>query len=190
MKSLYSKVLIPLALCVAPLAQAQNCGTGGGATVCLTATGSGSDIRLNWTVNGAVSAFSVYRDTDATADGRGRLTVLGNSALSYSDTSATPGKAYWYWIKFTTASGSYSTSGAWAVRVGVMRNLTSMDLSKQMAPGWNLGNTLDAVGDTKNAPPMHGAAPISSSRPGATRKRPRPCSMPSRQPASRACASQ
>lgn len=146
MKSLLTKALIPLAL-AAPFAQAQSCASGGGATVCLTATGSGSDIRLNWTVNGSVSGIQIYRDTDIDPNGRSRLAQLGRTALSYTDTSATPGKAYWYWVKFTAGSGSYNSGAARAVRVGVMRNLTSMQLSTQMSPGWNLGNSLEAMGN-------------------------------------------
>ncbi len=43
MKPVLIKTVLSLALCAAPFAQAQNCGSGGGATVCLTASGTGSD---------------------------------------------------------------------------------------------------------------------------------------------------
>jgi endoglucanase len=33
-----------------------------------------------------------------------------------------------------------------STRTGVMRDLTSLQLSKQMSPGWNLGNSLEAIG--------------------------------------------
>lgn len=146
-KSLFSMAVIALAACAtSPLVHAQSCGSGGGSTVCLSASGTGSDIRLNWTVSGSVTGVQVYRDTDSDPAGRSRVAIPGNSARSYTDTSAVPGKAYWYWVKFNAGSGSYNSGTARAVRVGAMRNMTSMQLSAQMAPGWNLGNTLEATG--------------------------------------------
>ncbi|MGW8392624.1 cellulase family glycosylhydrolase [Pseudoduganella sp. HUAS MS19] len=143
-----TRTVFALALGAAPFVHAQRCGSGGGATVCLSASGTGSEVRLNWTVNGAVSALQVYRDSDSDPDGRSRLAILGKSATSYTDRSAAAGKVYWYWIKFSAGGGSFSSGSAHAVRVGVMRNQTSMQLSAQMAPGWNLGNSLEAMGGT------------------------------------------
>lgn len=149
MKSLLSRTLLSAAVCAAlgGQAQAQSCGSGGGATVCLTASGTGTGVQLNWIVSGAVTGVQIYRDTDTDANGRSRLAVLGKAATSYTDTSATPGKALWYWVKFSTGGGSFNSGAAKAVRVGVMRNMTSLQLSGQMSPGWNLGNTLEAMGD-------------------------------------------
>ena len=148
MNPVLSKALFAVALCAAPFAQAQNCGSGGGATVCLTASGTGSGVQLSWTVSGAVSGVQIYRDTDTDANGRSRIAVLNKNATSYADGSAAAGKVYWYWVKFSAGSGSYNSGAARAVRVGVMRNLTSMQLSGQMSPGWNLGNSLEAIGST------------------------------------------
>jgi endoglucanase len=138
--------MLSMLVVAAPFAQAQSCGSGGGATVCLSATGNGNGVQLNWTVSGAVSGIQVYRDTDPDPSGRTRIAQLGNSATSYTDTKAAPGEAYWYWVKFTAGGTGYNAGAARAVRVGVMRNLTSMQLSAQMSPGWNLGNTLEAMG--------------------------------------------
>lgn len=148
MKSLLSKAVFTLAICATPIvqAQAQNCGSGGGATVCLNAAGTGNDIQLSWTISGAVTGIQVYRDTDTDPNGRARIAQLNKNATTYTDSSAVPGEAYWYWIKFTSGGGSFNSGAARAVRVGVMRNLTSMQLSAQLAPGWNLGNTLEAIG--------------------------------------------
>ncbi|GGY75873.1 hypothetical protein GCM10007388_05550 [Pseudoduganella plicata] len=141
--------MVALAVGAAPLVQAQTqCGSGGGATVCLSATGAGNGVELRWTINGPVSAVQVYRDADIDTAGRSRIAQLAGGVTSYSDTGAVPGRAYWYWIKFTSGSGSFDSGAARAVRVGVMRSLTSMQLSKNMAPGWNLGNSLEAVGGT------------------------------------------
>lgn len=136
--------LAMLSLC--PFAQAQSCGTGGGATVCLTATGSSDNIKLNWTVSGAVTGLQIYRDTDSDANGRSRIAIPAASAITYTDTTASTGVPYWYWVKFTTSTGGSSSGSATAVRVGAMRSLTAVQLSAQMSPGWNLGNSLEAIG--------------------------------------------
>ncbi|KQY81367.1 hypothetical protein ASD35_05965 [Pelomonas sp. Root1444] len=98
------------------LAQAQSCGSGGGATVCLSASGSANDNQLNWTVSGNVSRLEVYRDTDADPAGRTRIAVPATSARSYADASANTGTSYWYWVKFTTSAGSYNSGSASAIR--------------------------------------------------------------------------
>ncbi|MTV36227.1 glycoside hydrolase family 5 protein [Duganella radicis] len=140
--------LLPAALLAVACgaAQAQNCGTGGGATVCLSATGSSDNIKLNWTVSGAVTGLQIYRDTDSDATGRSRIAIPSASATTYTDTTPAVGVPYWYWVKFTTATGGSSSGSATAVRVGVIRSLTSVQLSAQMSPGWNLGNSLEAIG--------------------------------------------
>ncbi|HSW08165.1 glycoside hydrolase family 5 protein [Aquabacterium sp.] len=217
-----------------PAATAQGCASGGGATVCLSATGTANNIQLGWTVSGAITGLQVYRDTDSDPNGRARLASVSASARSYTDASAVSGRPYWYWIKFTTSGGGYNSGAATAVRgtacpatvvtpyvsvngswtpsasavvsagtpvilgpqpasggswawsgcgssgsareqivtptatctattthtnscgattiqaftitvPGVMRDLTSLQLSKMMSPGWNLGNTLEAI---------------------------------------------
>ena len=141
-----TNAVLALALCAAPLAQAQNCGSGGGASVCLSASGAGSDVRLEWTAKGTVSDLQVYRDTDSSLEGASRIAPPEKGATSYVDRSALPGTVYWYWIKFKSGGGSFQSGAAHALRLGVMRDMTSMQLSAQMAPGWNLGNALEATG--------------------------------------------
>ncbi|GJI87530.1 glycoside hydrolase family 5 protein [Duganella hordei] len=145
-KMLKPVAFVLLALGAGTAAQAQNCGTGGGATVCLTATGSSDNIKLSWTVSGAVTGLQVYRDTDSDATGRGRVAILAASATTYTDTTPAAGTPYWYWIKFTTSTGGSSSGPATAVRAGAMRSLTSVQLAAQMSPGWNLGNSLESIG--------------------------------------------
>ena len=99
------------------VAHAQSCGSGGGATVCLTATGSSSNIQLNWTVSGTITAIEVYRDTDSNPSGRTRLTSLAASARSYTDSTAVTGTPYWYWIKFR-AGNFFNSNAAAATRGG------------------------------------------------------------------------
>ncbi|HEX8405519.1 MAG TPA: glycoside hydrolase family 5 protein [Duganella sp.] len=147
LKPFYSMVLALSALSAASHAQAQqNCGSGGGATVCLTATGAADNIKLSWTVSGAVTGVEIYRDIDSTIAGRTRLTIPTASTTNYTDASAAQGTPYWYWVKFTTSGGSFNSGAATAVRVSGVRNLTSLELSKLMSPGWNLGNSLEAIG--------------------------------------------
>jgi len=147
MKSLISVFVLLLALCAGSLAQAQTCASGGGATVCLTATGTADNVQLTWTVSGNVTGLQVYRDTDADAKGRNRLAVLAASARSYTDSTAVPATPYWYWVKVSTGSGSstFNAGPATATRSGGMRDLTSVQLSTLMVPGINLGNTLEAI---------------------------------------------
>ena len=160
MKHVLSAALFAVALCAAPSAQAQSCAGGGGATVCLTATGSNNNVTLNWAVTGAISKVQVYRDTDSNPTGRSRIAQLNSGITSYVDTSTATGTHYWYWIKFNVGNASYNSGAADATRVvvtaqggggtpgtpGTMRNLTSLQLSQELAPGWNLGNSLEAIG--------------------------------------------
>jgi len=149
MKSLISLVLSLLALCAGQAAQAQSCGSGGGATVCLTATGTPDNIQLSWTVSGTIGNVQVYRDTDSNPTGRNRIATVSNSSTSYTDSTAATGTTYWYWIKFTAGNKSYSSGSASAIRTTAtsgMRNLTSLQLSQLMSPGWNVGNSLEAIG--------------------------------------------
>ncbi|WP_457356597.1 cellulase family glycosylhydrolase [Roseateles sp. P5_D6] len=239
MRALLSTLLLALGVSGAPLAQAQSCGSGGGTTVCLTATGTTDNVQLGWTVSGNVSRLEVYRDTDADPNGRSRIAAPGSSARSYTDSTAANGTPYWYWVKFTTNGGSYnsgvatatrnssctptaitpyiSANGSWTQTAsasitagnsailgpqpvtggswgwsgcgtsgsareqtitpaasctatatytnscgakstqafvitvpGSMRDLTSVQLSQQMSPAWNIGNSLDASPNETN----------------------------------------
>lgn len=149
MKSLVSKFLFVLALCAGTAAQAQGCASGGGVTVCLTATGGASNVQLAWTASGAISSVQVYRDTNSDPSGRSRLAVLANNARNYTDTTAVSGTPYWYWVKFNVGSTSYNSNAAATARAG-MRSLTSLQLSATMSPGWNVGNSLEAIGGETN----------------------------------------
>ncbi|WP_156391886.1 MULTISPECIES: glycoside hydrolase family 5 protein [unclassified Roseateles] len=116
MRTLIPALLLAFGASAGSLAQAQSCGSGGGATVCLSASGSANDNQLNWTVSGNVSRLEVYRDTDANPAGRTRIAVPATSARTYADASANTGTPYWYWVKFTTSAGSYNSGSASATR--------------------------------------------------------------------------
>jgi endoglucanase len=116
MKTLIPALLLAFGASAGALAQAQSCGSGGGATVCLSASGSASNNQLNWTVSGNVTRLEVYRDTDSDPNGRSRIAVPGASARSYADGTANTGTPYWYWVKFTTSAGSYNSGSASATR--------------------------------------------------------------------------
>lgn len=164
MKPLISLALSLLALCGGQAAHAQSCGSGGGATVCLTATGSNNNTTLSWTVTGSISKVQVYRDTDSSPTGRGRIAQISSGVTSYVDSSAATGTHYWYWVKFNVGNTSYNSNAADATRVvvalqggggtpgtpGTMRSMTSLQLAPSLAPGWNLGNSLEAIGGETN----------------------------------------
>jgi rhamnogalacturonan endolyase len=75
--------------------------------------GNGQAI-LNWTVTGAVTGIEIYQDTDSNPTGRARVAVLGADARSYTVTGLTNGTAYWFWVKYITATGS-GNSNAFSV---------------------------------------------------------------------------
>ena len=108
------------------VAHAQACGSGGGATVCLTATGSSSNIQLSWTVSGTITAIEVYRDIDSVPNGRGRQASLAASARSYTDSTAVSGTPYWYWIKFRANGTFFNSNAASATRGGSSCNPTAI----------------------------------------------------------------
>ena len=110
-------VLLSLAVLSAP-AWAQNCGSGGGTTVCLsTSTASDGKVQLHWTISGAVTRLEIYRDTDPDPSGRTRIAVPATTAQAYTDSTASAGTSYWYWVKFFNNAGNYN-SGAAAVMAG------------------------------------------------------------------------
>ncbi|SMF65222.1 Pectate lyase [Alteromonadaceae bacterium Bs31] len=86
------------------------CGSGGGVKICLSAKASGSDIKLSWSKSGSPDNVEVYRDTDSNPSGRTRIGKPSASATSFTDTSPSKGKTYYYWIKFRK-SGTWYNSG-------------------------------------------------------------------------------
>lgn len=116
MKSLFSALILLFSLLVVSFAQAQSCGSGGNATVCLTATGTSSNVSLTWTVSGTITAAEVYRDTDNNPSGRTKLATVSVSTKAYTDTTAVAGTQYWYWIKFTAGGTAYNSGAPTATR--------------------------------------------------------------------------
>jgi aryl-phospho-beta-D-glucosidase BglC (GH1 family) len=112
MKSSLKLSALALALGAAMGAHAQSCGSGGGTSVCLSATGSTTNIQLGWTVAGGVTGLQVYRNTSSNPSGRQRIAQLPPGERSYIDTTAAVGPRYWYWVRFTTAAGSYNSGAA------------------------------------------------------------------------------
>lgn len=121
MRSIVKPILLFAFFICIPFSFAQsNCGSGGGATVCLSASGSTNSVDLSWTVTGTVSRIEIYRDTDSNPTGRARIAVPNRTALRYADTSAVTGTQYWYWIKFTANGGQYNSGSAAATRMAVV----------------------------------------------------------------------
>lgn len=82
------------------------------ASVTLRATGGDRSVSLSWAVSGNLQGVQVMRDTDANASGRQRVAILGGNARSYTDTTVTNGRQYWYWIKHTDTSRTTGNSNA------------------------------------------------------------------------------
>ena len=147
MKSLLSVVIFLLALCAGSKVQAQSCGSGGGATVCLAATGTADNVSLAWTVRGTITNVQVFRGSVSNPKRSSRLASMGAVTTQFADTTAAVGTTYWYWINFTVGNKSYYSNGVSAARTSAVdTELTSLQLSKLMSPGWNLGNSLEATG--------------------------------------------
>lgn len=234
MRTLLAGLILGAATLAAPAVQAQSCGSGGGASVCLIANGLADKVQLGWTASGTIRSLEVYRDTDSNPAGRSRIAVLPATATSFADATAATGRPYWYWVRFVTPAGGYNSGAATAMRgtacaptavtplaqvggtwtqtdapvipagasavlgpqpasggswswsgcgtagsarlqtitptaackanvvytnscgaktaltfnvavAGVMRDITSLQMSKEMVPGWNVGNSLDAT---------------------------------------------
>lgn len=81
-------------------------------SVVLTGSAGDGQVALNWTDSGTDSNYQIYYDTDSNPSGRVRLTTVGSSTLSYTATGLTNGTPYWFWIKYTDASGDSADSTA------------------------------------------------------------------------------
>jgi endoglucanase len=113
MQTVALTLLVLAALSASPSVEAQSCGTGGGATVCLSANGTADNVA----------------------------TAKRNIAPGASCTAT---------ATHTNTCGA-ETAQAFAITVpGSMRNLTSIQLSQQMSPAWNVGNSLDASPNETN----------------------------------------
>jgi endoglucanase len=131
MKSLVLTALCALTLGATAAAQAQtSCGSGGGATVCLTASGTPDNIQLTWAADGPITSVQVYRDTDGDPSGRARIAQLGATARSYTDSAVASSTPYWYWVKFTNSAGTFTTNSATAAR-----NCSATDVTPYMNVG-------------------------------------------------------
>ena len=118
MRSFFTKLFSFIFLCfLSSISFAQSCGSGGGATVCLSATGTADAINLSWTVSGTIDSIQIYRDTDSNPTGRSRIASLSVGATTFSDTTAAVGTQYWYWVKFRTQNKLYNSGAASATRL-------------------------------------------------------------------------
>jgi arabinan endo-1,5-alpha-L-arabinosidase len=79
------------------------------------ASGGNNSVGLSWTISdGSINAQEVYRDTDSDPNGRVRIANISSSARSYTDSTASNGTTYWYWIK-----ARQSSNNAWINSVAV-----------------------------------------------------------------------
>lgn len=158
MKRVLSALCLLVTLCLASFSHAQSCGSGGGATVCLSATGTANNIALSWTVSGSISNVQVYRDTDSNPSGRTRLATVSSSTRNYTDSSATTGTRYWYWIKFSAGGSSYNSGSANAVRGSTSCSATSVTPYIRINGNWSQTSSASISSGTQIA---FGPQPVS-----------------------------
>jgi endo-1,4-beta-xylanase len=111
--------------------------------VVVRATGGDSKIDLSWTVKGDLKYVQVYRDTDANPSGRGRKAILIGSTRHYTDNNVENGRQYWYWIKYTDASGKVGNSDA-AIATALSGN-SGNDIKSSSTCGNATSTTLPTV---------------------------------------------
>ncbi|HSC69086.1 MAG TPA: pectate lyase [Cellvibrio sp.] len=113
-------------------------------TIALGATATGTSIVLSWNPNNlTLGTQEVYRDTNSDPAGRVRIASLSSSARMYTDSSATPGQTYYYWIKNTT-SGVVTNSNAAVATIGSTSSVSSSSSSSASSSG---GPVLGGTGD-------------------------------------------
>jgi uncharacterized repeat protein (TIGR02543 family) len=98
------------------------------ASVTLKATGRDGRIDLSWATTDKLRAVQVMRDTDADPSGRKRMAILNGGARSYTDTSVTNGRRYWYWIKYTDTGRNTSNSNSASATPVASNNVGSYTL--------------------------------------------------------------
>lgn len=98
------------------------------ATASLTATAANGQVKLNWSVNGSVTALEIYRDSDSNPSGRVRVALLPADTRDYTDTGLINGVTYWYWVKANSSGGSINSS---AVKATPISDITSSSSAKR-----------------------------------------------------------
>jgi uncharacterized protein YjdB len=88
------------------------------ADVTLNATGEGGKVLLSWTATEPLYNVQVMRDTDENPIGRQRVASLISRVRAFTDRTAVSGTPYWYWIKYTDATGHVKNSNAASVSAG------------------------------------------------------------------------
>ena len=74
---------------------------------------STSEVTVSWSAVSGASYYQVYRATSADAADSAKTILSGSiwiSKTTYSDTSATPGTTYYYWVKAATSSAGANPS--------------------------------------------------------------------------------
>lgn len=67
---------------------------------------AGSGIKLTWDAMPSASTYTVWRSTTDLRENASKITTIASTSRSYMDSSASPGKRYWYWIEAKDSSGS------------------------------------------------------------------------------------
>lgn len=86
--------------------------TPSGSAVSLGGSAGDGQVSLSWSNPGTGSSYQIYQDTDANPSGRTRIATLAAGVQSYTATGLNNGTPYWFWVKYTDASGASANSNA------------------------------------------------------------------------------
>jgi hypothetical protein len=99
---------------------------------------STTQVTVTWNVASGATSYDIYRNTtNSLPESPFKSDVTGTS---YSDTSATPGTTYYYWVQSNNSTQSSSTYGGPAIgyaALGAPTGLYTESLSNGVLVGWN-----------------------------------------------------
>jgi fibronectin type 3 domain-containing protein len=115
-----------------------------------TVATDGSQITLNWSApSGDVSYYQICRATAGQTPAQAAPIGIPGTWSSYTDTAATPGTQYWYFIQAINSAGPGTAAG-----IQVTANATGLGQSQNSRT-----QTLDDDDTIPDAPPYVGAMP-------------------------------
>ena len=87
----------------------------------------GSGIKLTWTATPSASTYTIWRSATNSRENASMIAAVSSTTRTYTDSSAMPGKQYWYWIEAKdTAGASICSSAISAIRhISVAGNVTA-----------------------------------------------------------------
>jgi fibronectin type 3 domain-containing protein len=102
----------------------------------LTATAGANDVLLNWSASAGATVYRVYRSTTSVFPGNPVL-VAGLGSPNYTDTTASDGITYYYWVTAANGAGVSPPAGPVSATPGSIvppLNLTASAAAGGLAP--------------------------------------------------------